>query len=259
MYQTFLFTFPDSREEKKDKQKEDVALYSDDVFVVADGVTLQFIEPYPTPSTSLLVAQAATDTLMQSLTQKKLGIDSLYTAFDEATLAVANLPNVKDHYAGTTVAYGFLQKDILYFAQLNDAGVMVFDKYGNREIDFILNQTNFINHLKEIAESKTILPGTKEMHTYIREKVVNKKFDFSVLNGDSSAKDYLHVGATDFTSGQLAFFYTDGFIPFVYDGAFVNLFYSQDVTSSVANFVAAKAVEADKYKKEKTLLAIRSL
>ncbi len=259
MYQAFLFTFADSREDKKHKQREDVAIYSEDVFVVADGVTLQFIEPYPDPSTSLVVAQTACDEVLQSLTADKSGISALYNSFDKANLAISVLPNVKAHYAGTTLAYGFAKDNLLYFAQLNDAGVMVFDKYGNREIDFILNQTEFINHIKEVADSQKFLPNTKEMHTYIREELVNKKFDFGVLNGDPAAKTLLHVGATDFKPGQLAFFYTDGFIPYVYDNAFVELFKSQDISSEINNFISTKALEADKYKKEKTLLVIKHL
>ncbi len=259
MYQTFLFTFADSRDEKKDKQQEDVAVYSEDVFAVADGVTLQFIDPYPTPSTSLIVAQQTVDAIMHTLSSDKSGVSSLYNAFEAANLAVTTIPNIKAHYAGTTVAYGFLHDSILYFAQLNDCGVMVFDKYGNREIDFILNQTEFINHLKQITEAQTLVPNTKEMHTYIREEIVNKKFDFSVLNGDASAKDFLHVGATDFKSGQLAFFYSDGFIPYVYDNAFVNLFSSQDVDKAVNDFVATKSAEAVNFKKERPWLVVKSL
>lgn len=247
----FSFLYSDTREDKKDKPQQDKVVIKDNIFVVADGVTILHETPYP--NTSIHAVEEATTSIVNTLQQQQNGLNSIYKAFEVASAKVAAIPNIKQHYAGLTIAYGFISNNILYFAQLNDAGVMVFDKHGNMEIDFIANQTDFVNHMKET----TFVADSIEEHKYVREQIVNRQFNFGVLNGDMRAKSFLHVGATNLSLGQGVFLYTDGFIPYVYNKDFVSEVFKAKTQKEIANRIADKELEAEKYKKERALIVIK--
>lgn len=274
--QTFHFsnTFPN----KPARPDEDFLLVKENTFAVFDGVTLLFQDPYPDPSPAYDVSQIAAETIAEVISQdvSQGTISLLNKVFKEANSRVKEYNNrlgitrktvnhLNRQYASTVGAFGFFANGILYFAQINDSGVMVFDPLGNREVDFVINSKPFINYLTGLEKAGKFQPGSKEEHIFVRSQVVNnrnlfyqgQKIDFGVMNGQDEAVDFLHFGCCNLASGQIALFYTDGFLPFVYDRDFIQRLYKTDKKSDLEDYLKAKEKEAEKFQKEKSLIIVR--
>lgn len=274
------FYYPDSRTEKRQKPSEDYILMKDNTFAVFDGVSLLFQEPYPNPSpaaeASEVAAKAVVEVIEKALKKGEAGSNLIRAAFSEANLRVRQLNrglgvtsqtvnHLDKQYASTVGAFGFFQKDSLYFGQVNDSGVMVFDPLGNREVDFVLNQTPYINFLSKLEAKDKFKPGSKEEHVFVRSQVVNNpdlefegiKINFGVINGSKEASKFLRLGMCNVMQGQVALFYTDGFIPFVYDQSFVDLLFKAEDFEEVERFIKNKEKEEGKFQKEKSMIILK--
>lgn len=234
---TFLLTRPDLRPNHTDHPREDIVLVNENCFCVCDGVALAHQDPYPNPSPAHEAAQKAAQTIATVLGQNKLSeknpSELLLDAFREANNTIRLYNESKNlnpdtvnfidrQYAATVCAFGLYQNDILHFGQINDCGVMIFDQYGNREIDFIQNQQAFIKLLTKKEKHGDFEPGSVEEHIFVRREIVNKRnyvFEnepilFGVMTGDPKAEAFFKIGSSSIVHGQLALFYSDGFLPF---------------------------------------------
>jgi len=266
-------SFPD----KPAGPDEDFLLVRNNIFAVFDGVTLLFQDPYPDPSPAYDVSQIAAETIAEGISQdvSQRTVSLLSKVFKEANSCVKEYNNrlgitrkTVDHlsrqYASTVGAFGFFANGILYFAQINDSGVMVFDPLGNREVDFVINSKPLINYLTDLEKAGKFQPGSKEEHIFIRSQVVNncnlfyqnQKIDFGVMNGQDEAVDFLHFGCCNIVSGQIALFYTDGFLPFVYDKEFIKVLLVAGDKSKITEYISQKETLGEKFQKEKTMIVV---
>ncbi len=256
-------------------------LLEQDVFCVCDGITLLFQDPYPNPSlayeASNIAARTIGQTLLEAIQHHPDGIPSLRQAFTQANQAVHVYNNslgltnqtvdfITKQYAATVCAFGYYHGNTLYFGQLNDCGVMVFDPYGNREVDFTQNQQPLRNLLDHKTNTGAFEPGSKEEHLFVRKHIVNKRdltFEeepilFGVMTGEPEAEHFFHYGASQVFPGQVAFFYTDGFLPYVYGDDFITTIRSDDDEFSATQaFIKQKEDTGDEaYLKEKSIIIL---
>ncbi len=251
----------------------DFVALGDKVFAVFDGVSL-FDNGKLDISLPKKAAREAADTVI-SLSYGISDIRALRGVFKEinqrinrlnASLGIhfKNVDCVDRQLLSVVGSFGFFRDGILYFGQINDSGVMVLDQLGNREIDFVLNQTPFLKYISKIRKEKNFEAGSADDHIFIRTHVVNnydlefdgKKLMFGVINGDPKCERFFHFGSTDLSFGQVALFYTDGFIPFVYDQEFMKLLFVGDY-ELLDKFVRKKEESSEKYQKEKSLIIVR--
>lgn len=274
----YTFHYPEQNPENLHPD-EDFTLIDENIFAVFDGITLAFQNPYPNPSPAAKAAEMAAKSVAEKLNVKEDSLEPinlLLQAFDFAnqkikeyntTLGITTetLDYTTKQYAAVVGAFGFLKDNILYFGQINDCGVIVFDQMGNREIDFILDQTPIINHLNRLAVKGKFKRKSKEDHIYVRSKVVNnpnleengKKVHFGVMTGEDIAKKFFHFGSSQVSEGQIALFYSDGFVPFLSDPEFTKLLLLKLSEVEIKRFVESKIAKGDpKYKKEKSLIVL---
>ncbi len=273
-FNTKTYYFTDKRN-KQNKSDTDSYIAQDNIVIVIDEVN-KFL-PEDTKKTDInisgfskLVCEYAFNYIKEQLTIKDLNpmlilkntakeLNSYIIKYNlEQNIDIKTCDYIKKQPYALTFAFGLFVDDMLYFAQLNDCGVMVFDTMQNREIDFSANQTPFIEHLQTKYEDGTFAQGSIEEHVYIRKHMVNNKnYNFGVLNGDNKALELVHYGATNLQTNQLVLFYSDGFIPFVYNNEFIAILF-KEAKEYVDAYIIKKEQEADKYKKEKTLIALKA-
>lgn len=272
------FHFSSSFPNKPVRPDEDFLLVKENTLAVFDGVTLLFQDPYPNPSPAYDVSQIAAETIAEVIAQDvSQGTASLLSkVFKEANSRVKEYNNrlgitskTVDHlsrqYASTVGAFGFFANGILHFAQINDSGVMVLDPLGSREVDFVINSKPLINYLTDLEKAGKFQPGSKEEHIFVRSQVVNnrnlfyqgQKIDFGVMNGQDEAVNFLHFGCCNVVSGQIALFYTDGFLPFVYDKEFIKVLFVTRDKSKISEYISQKETLGEKFQKEKTMIVIQ--
>jgi hypothetical protein len=118
---------------------------------------------------------------------------------------------------------------------------------------------------KEAAQE--FLPGSVQQHVYVRKNIVNQLgllFEqepilYGVMTGEPTAEHFLHRGATHIFPGQLVFFYTDGFLPYVYDPDFIQTVRTDDERfSQTQQYIEQKeSLGEDKYLKEKSIIILQ--
>jgi len=263
------------------KAPEDYVIAQENIFVVTDGFSALFDNETGLKGYGKQAAEIAGKSLfdyIQEHIEKEIdGNNLLIGAYKYANAQIkkyneelganySNLDFEKIGLVGCTCAYGFVKEKVLYFAQLNDSGVMVFDQYGNREIDFIYNQSAYYKYIKELREQKGIEEDSVKEHQLIRKEIINN-FDLIYLDlnaglgamtGQEESVKFLHYGCSHLFCGQKALFYTDGFIPYVYSKEFIDVLLEKN-DKEVKRFVESKMQESsEKYGKEKTLILIES-
>jgi hypothetical protein len=274
--ETISLHYSDTSSDRIERPDENVSIVKGDVFAVCDGVTVMHQDPYPNPSPAAEVAELAGKSISTFLMENSgvEGVGLLQEAFSlanddvkefniEKGVSISTVDHLDKQYAGLTCSFGYVRDGTLYFAQINDCGVMVFDQMGNREVDFILNQTPFMQFMED-KEKEGLDPDSSEHHVFVRSEVVNQRdlefggklVHFGVLNGEKSAEHFLHYGSSRILPGQIVLFYTNGFIPFVYDEQFVQVLFEFD-ENKLRNYIEQRVQDGDKYRKEKDLIAVR--
>jgi len=275
------YYFEDSRESflAEGRVNEDLLNVKDEIFTVFDGVTMLHQKPYPNPSPAKKAAELGSLEIIDHIGKNygdENGIKVIKKAFEHANkkikeyndslgLTESTVDFLSKQYASTTCSYGYIKDETLYFGQLNDSGVMVFDAERNKEVDFVYNSTLYVQLITQLESAGEFLPGSPEEHVFVRSNVVNnpdleienKKVNFGVLDGRENAKKFLHYGSSHLFSGQIILFYTDGFIPFVYDKEFIDLLFETEDRTIVEQHIADKNILGDKYKKNKSLIVVR--
>lgn len=77
------------------------------------------------------------------------------------------------------------------------------------------------------------------------------------MTGEKKAEHFLRWGALKPRPKLTVVFYSDGFIPFVYDSHFADLLIQSQDIKTVEDFIKEKEKEGDKFKKEKSLILLK--
>lgn len=230
-------------EENYQHPQEDylIALDSPPIFVVSDGVTLNFKklveakEKYPNPSPAGEVAKIFCEAVQRSAQDKydSFSTEKIKDVFKEANSAVSKYNNeigksdISGNLTGFYAATGsfvIIKDNKAYWASICDAFFVHFDKEMN---------TKFIS-------SGVCTP-------------------YAVINGEARMADRLEHGVVNIEKGDSLFVFTDGFEHYVKNPDFLNLFKSRtdNLRESITEFSKEMNLkDPEKYGHERSLIAV---
>jgi hypothetical protein len=219
-----------------------LASVSPPIFVVADGVTLNFKKiifenkaRYPNPSPAGEVAKIFCKAVVEIARTKynEIDINKITEVFREANNEVKNYNqrvgesdicgNITGFFAATG-AFVIIKNDKAYWASICDSFVAHFDQEMNLKF----------------MSSGVCTP-------------------YAVINGEERMVEYLKKGFFDIKSGDRIFVFTDGFEYYVKNSDFLNFFKNWDngLYESIAEFsIKMNLQDPEKYGKERSLIAI---
>jgi len=257
-------------------EDEDYLKIKANIFAVFDGVTLLFQDPYPLPSPARMAAKQGVNAFIDYVQRHKNKKDKLALirdAFEEGNKTIKRLniklgltPGTVDYlskqYAATVGAAGLIEKDMFYFGQVNDCGVIVMDCFGKRKVDLVADDTAFREYTSYLGRLGRY-NGAVERHKYVRRSVVNnynleyegKKVNFGVMTGEVRAMQFLRVGAIQLEKGDALVCYSDGFLPHLRDEEFVEKLRGGNKGQMERKISALEKAGAE-YQKEKSLITV---
>lgn len=224
--------------------QEDFLIASDapPVFVVSDGVTLNFMKliennakNYPNPSPAGDVSRIFCETVVKRVKEK-------YETFGERDVAdVFRYANkeVRDYnekvgkndvsgnptgYYSATGSFAIIKDDKAYWASICDS---------------------FIAHFDEKMNLKFMSSGLCK--------------PYAVINGEERMADYLESGVLDLDKGDCIFVFTDGFEYYVKKAEFLVFFkeWNEDLKKRITGFSKEMNLEdPEKYGHERSLIAV---
>lgn len=261
--------------EEKNLPDEDCLSVTDNSFAVFDGVPTWFQDPYPNPSPGGDVARLAAESITKYLASHNESIVDIVDAFKQVNKQVASYNaqrgvtnktvNHRDKQYGAAVgSFGFVKDNLFYFGQLNDCGVMAFDKEENRELDIINNGQDVLKYFKKRGGDTRFDATSPSEHVNFRTKIVNnpdaavdgEKISFGVMTGETIAEKFLRTGVYPIIPGSSIIIFSDGFIPFLYDKDFVHCLLSSSKKTEIEKLIEQKIPTGEKFQKEKTLVMI---
>ena len=216
------------------------AVYAEGTAIAAfDGVTLLHQDPYPIPSPA---AEAATNGAKAAVRYvlSHIGEPSfMFKGFKAASDAIKDVNEKHDitsetvdflnvQYAAAVGALAVFASNTLYYAQINDCGVLVCRPDGEIIDNLITDKTNVGEYLGYIRKERGFVAGSPEEHVFIRGQVVNNPnvffngspLDDYVLTGEILGVRGVHWRQREVTEPFKVIVYSDGFIPFLASNSF---------------------------------------
>lgn len=246
------------------------------IFVVADGVSLNFDNDsdYPSCSGAEDVAKIFCEVVMSEAEKryksfKKEDLKEIFEIGNKAVLEY-NISHGRtkdtinywdfDLFSATT-AFLLIKDSKAYWWSLCDSGMALFNNKGKK---MFFSPDGWIIWKKFLPKNWDNMPKkekTKMQHKDYRN-ALNKKGEtigYGVVTGEDAAKIYLNTGVLDINAGDLFFLYTDGFENYFKLKEFVDLFklWPDDMEGNLADIISKKSkINPKKYGLEKTLIAI---
>ncbi len=245
--------------------QEDFHANSDNIFVVADGVTHDLDEDgnYPYPSDSALVARIVCDSLVTSLNKACRSLEDMGDAFIAANSEVARINEQNSRYmnrelngydiGAATVAAIVIDGTRLLYGVLDDCYVSVFGKdYIDHPIlkSYVDRSANYLDAHFDWANIETRKLWRKEFRNskYIAN---GQMYGYGALDGREGFLDYLQLGEVKLNKGDLVCVYTDGFIKLVQDREFIQGLREGTFSPETHEFINKRALDIQAHK-EKT-------
>lgn len=223
--------------------QEDYLIASDTppVFVVSDGVTLDFMklvennQPYPNPSPAGVVAKIFCEEVVEGVKERyaNFNLDSIVEVFKEANNKVGEynkkigktgISGNRTGFYSSTAAFVVVKGGRAYWASICDSFVAHFD--GEMNLKFM--------------STGVCTP-------------------YAVVNGEEYMAEHLEKGVFDLEEGDKAFVFTDGFEPYVKNPDFQKLFLNCDdsIQKRISEFSDRVTFEdVEKYGHERSVVVI---
>jgi hypothetical protein len=215
-----------NNQEDPDKATEDYYSHSDNIFVVADGITHDRDEngQYPNPSDSAEVAKIICREINEYLSDHPQTATEIKNAFTQANSAVErfniNRPLYQNresnayNIGAATVALACIMKGKLIYGVLDDCFISVFS-------DDLIDKPTLRGYVQESAAllDENFDWSTKETRKLWRKNIRNnvypykgRSYGYGALDGRSGYEKYLQIGQVKLKDGDLICVYTDGFM-----------------------------------------------
>jgi hypothetical protein len=248
------------------------------IFVVADGVTLEFKKDgtYPNPSGAGEAAKIFCETLVGELERRLAHFKEtdIQEAFTIANKAVGEYNRSQGHTKDTsnfwdedlfaaTTAFAVCKDRRVYWASLCDSFVLYFNSDGKQIGKSAVCWPN--------ERQKKFLPHDWNMRPEEdRKKTIRKvyrnglnpdgeRIGYGVVTGEAAALKYLNVGNVEVQKGDLMFLVSDGFEPYLSLPEFVELFrkWPADLESQVrAKTIEMGQKDPGRYAHERSIVAV---
>lgn len=271
---TLQFHFSDTRKGLPiEKPDEDYLMIDGNTFVVADGVTLMWKLPYPNPSPAFEAAKICCNSIIDFINKNNIEVKNLiFEAISKANEDINkfNIENnitpdtidyINTQYASTVCSAGLIKDGYLYYGNINDCGIKVFNEKNELIADLMADtefHEEYLNHLRSLNIYKT----PQEEHIYFRKNVVNKDIEFKgkslnfgVLTGESTALDFIKTGSIKIDADYKIIFYSDGFYPHMKDQSFLEKLLDKN-TKDIQEYIENFSSKNDVYRKEKSVIIV---
>lgn len=260
---------------------EDAFIVKDKVFCVADGITRDPVSPidfgnlsqeqllknYPNPSGATMAAKLFCKEFSEFTGKEK----SIKESFIYANNAISDLNKkhinkvdylVNDFYACVASA-GIIRENKLYWGQIGDCGIIIFDKEGKVKFKTENGLASFLEYIN----GKEELWGKPKRRKLIRSQFRNNPkqiidgevVSYGALTGEKAAEFFMKFGVVDLEEGDLIVFYSDGFEYLVKQPSFFQSLYKEKETEVKKSFLSfdKSRSQKDNYKfgHERTLIA----
>lgn len=252
------------------KPNEDFYLVSKKlpVFVLADGVTQsRFLSgEYAYP----LGAQTAAKIFCYETAgfiEENFSKDDLFEkAFDRANQKIKELNEAEGitkkldylvyDYFDTVGVAGFLKEDILHYGFVGDCGLIVFDKNNKIKLqteDMVeparVNAKKKYKNWKELSSNERTIIMHKEFRNF------SNKIGYGSFTGEEGVRNYYKTGEIKLSAGDLAVFYSDGFMPYFQFPEFIS-FLRKKNQKILDEFVLKKAKEElEEFGNDRTIIS----
>lgn len=270
---------------------EDSMLVEGRIFCVADGVTREPITPknftyirnykessikYPNPSGARLVSDIFCESFINYLDNKTPSVKNIKDAFIYGNKAVGkfNKKHVKkiDYLTNDLFACvasgGIIIRNKLYWGNICDCGIIVFDKSGKIKFQTPNLMNSFIKYEKKYLHKSNFNSFNPRYRIMIRSEHRNKKAEiingmyssYGALTGEKEAEEFMNFGKIKLNKGDLIIFYTDGFEDTVQHKKFFKTIYQKDKNLADQHFIPYTLTltkhDYHKFGRERTLIAI---
>ena len=250
---------------------EDARANTGNIFVVADGITIDPLEngTYPNPSPSGNVSKIICSECIECLSNlSEIKTGDIKKALQKANKKVdkynRGLPNYEEELSkaynvgSAVVAVGVIQDNRLIYGVLDDCYVSVFS-------DDLVDHPQLESYVQKTAKffdanydwSKT------EDRRFFRRDLRNTTYTFGgetygygALDGADGYEKYLQLGEVELKAHDLVCVYTDGFIQPLKDLDFVKKLKFEISSDEIRNYIESYCVE-NGFVKEKTCFFIK--
>ena len=247
------------------------------IFVVADGVTLEFGQDgdYPIPSGASEVAHIFCEKIVEEAEKlydnfSKKDINAVFVKANEAVGAF-NLKQGRtkdkinfwdfDLFAATG-ALLLLKDEKLYWASICDSFAAQFDKQGKIKFQsppcWTAMRARMEKNPANLSEEEKRIMVRRVYRNGIDDK--GNLIGYGVITGEEAAMKYLNSGRLKIKTGDLLALFTDGFEEYLKLPEFINLFkeWPDNLEEKLQKFTAEKSKEdPEKFGHERTLIVIK--
>lgn len=270
------FQFSDSINSKK--PQEDSFKHTDNLFVVADGITRDpinskdfstltfetFFDNYPNPSPARTAADNFVDSVLSSFSGDLKEVYYLSnSSIKELNEARNPIPDfLENDYWACVAATAYINENKLYWSVIGDCRVKVFDKDNKVKFEspnsveifekyfFSKDNPRFANFDWKKPEDRILI--RKEFRNNPKQIVNNKCVSYGAITGERDALDFMHFGELELDSGDLVLVYSDGFEKIVNDFKLIDL--TKEELEKL--FIEKGKEDYSKYGHERTLIMI---
>lgn len=244
------------------KSNEDFFLASENIFVLADGVTQSrfFSGEYAYPEGAKTAAKIFCFEVLKSLERES----NLHKAFDKANEKIKELNDIEgmssrldylvfDYFDAVGIA-GFLKGNTLHYGFVGDCGLAVFDKDNKLKFQTqdmveparINAREKYENWNNLSANDRTII-----MHQEFR----NSPQGYGSFTGEKGVKEHYQIGQIELLKGDLSVFYSDGFVEYFQFPEFLEILRKEDKKGLEALTLSKARENSEKFGHDRTIIS----
>lgn len=241
------FLYHENHQGKLERPQEDFFVNSNNIFIVADGVTHDLIKSkYPHPSDAYLVAKMASETILKSqnsgfkIKESFREAHEVIKEFQKKRELYQNRESNNYNFGAAVIAAAIIKDDKLFYGVLDDCSIAVFGRDGIDRLKLIPYVEKSSKYLFSQYSWDNLL-GRKFWRKNIRNhqiKVGNKTYGYGVLDGHGNYEPFLQTGKVELKKGDLICVYSDGFIKPLQDKEFIKKVRQMDGSPQDLEFIS---------------------
>lgn len=272
-------TYENTKTINQDFPIEDAFYATDDLVVVADGITRDpvgisdfkevsfqdFLDCYPRPSGAELAAKEICSVFASNHANQ-----SLLTLIEEANKNIRLLNQkyvpvcdyLENDYYGAVCASISIDKNILYYAYICDCGVIVYDRNGNIKFQTEDDKLKVDSYIAKSGALWNLPSGRvkvrKEYRNQPNHYIEGALASYGALTGEKEAIHFIKSGSFYLDSGDIIIVYSDGFTEYFKRNDFYDqLKHFKNNIQLFDTYVENVALlDYEKYGKEKTIVVL---
>ena len=250
--------------------QEDYYANSDNIFIVADGITLESGSGVERPKStdSFDVAKIASEETLAELNKKFFNTNDIKNALVKANKKVASYLRGRTLYknrerngfmfGSTLIAVGGIINDRLLYGVLDDCLISVFSSDLIDHPIFKNDVTKTFRYFEthyDKSKTKDLKFFKKNLRNH--KVVINgQTYGYGAIDGRKGFEQFIQLGEVTLKDNDLICIYSDGFIKPINDLDFVKTIYNSKLTNETLKYLT-EYLRKNNISKEKTCYFIR--